>query len=98
VTRRRGDGSPGPQGWYPEQKISLSSALQGFTTGPAHAAGMENRLGKLSPGFQADLVVLDKDLFNIDPEQIRDILPLGTMIAGEWVYLDPQIYEITSIS
>jgi len=98
VTRRRGDGSPGPQGWRPEQKISVSSALQGFTTGAAHAAGMENRLGKLSPGFLADLLVLDQDPFNIDPEQIRDILPLGTMIAGEWVYLDPQIHEITSIS
>lgn len=98
VTRRRSDGSPGPQGWYPEQKLTLESALHGFTTGAAYAAGMESRLGKLAPGYLADLLVLDQDLFNIDPELIRDVRPLGTMIAGEWVYQDPRFEEITSIS
>ena len=98
VTRRRADGSPGPQGWYPEQRISLLRALQGFTSGAAYAAGMENRLGKLVPGFLADLLVLDQDIFKIDPEKIRDIRPLGTMIAGDWVYLTPQLEQITSTS
>lgn len=98
VTRRRADGSPGPQGWYPEQRISLLRALQGFTSGAAYAAGMENRLGKLIPGFLADLLVLDQDIFKIDPEKIRDIRPLGTMIAGDWVYLTPQLEQITSTS
>jgi len=96
VTRRRADGSPGSQGWYPEQRISLREALQGFTTGAAYAAGMEDRLGKLAPGFLADLLVLDQDIFKIDPGLIRDIHPLGTMIAGEWVYTSPQLEEITS--
>jgi predicted amidohydrolase YtcJ len=50
---------------------------------------MENRQGQLAPGFFADLVVLDEDLFQIDPDEIRHITPLGTMIGGEWVYLDP---------
>ena len=59
---------------------------------------MENRLGKLAPGFLADLLVLDQDIFNIDPERIRDILPLGTMISGDWVYLTPQLEQITSTS
>lgn len=89
VTRKRSDGSPRPDGWNPEQKISLKTALGGFTTGAAYAAGMENRQGQLAPGFFADLVVLDEDLFHIDPDQIREITPIGTMIGGEWVHRDP---------
>lgn len=91
VTRKRSDGSPGPDGWYPEQKISLRTALEGFTTGAAFAAGMEKKQGRLAPGFFADLVVLDEDLFQIEPDEIREITPLGTMIAGEWVYLDSSL-------
>ena len=94
VSRQRADGSPGPNGWYPEQKLSLTEALQGFTTGAAYAAGMENRLGQLAPGFLADLLVLDQDIFIADPEEIRKMRPLGTMIAGEWVHLDPDFEEL----
>jgi predicted amidohydrolase YtcJ len=96
VSRQRVDGSPGPQGWYPEQKLSLTAALQGFTSGAAYAADMENRLGKLAPGFLADLLVLDQDIFHASLDEIRDIRPLGTMIAGEWVHLDPALDELIS--
>ena len=96
VTRRRVDGSPGPAGWYPEQKISLINAIQGFTSGAAYAAGMENRLGKLVPGYHADLLVLDQDLINIDLGSLRELQPVATMVAGEWVYRKPQFEEITS--
>jgi len=44
VTRRRLEGTPGPDGWYPQQRLSVDQALRGFTTGPAYAAGMEDRL------------------------------------------------------
>jgi predicted amidohydrolase YtcJ len=96
VTRRRADGSPGPEGWYPQQKISLTTALQGFTSGAAYAAGMEDRLGILAPGYHADLLVLDDDPFNVDAENLRDMLPLATMVAGEWVYQAPQFDWFTS--
>jgi predicted amidohydrolase YtcJ len=96
VTRRRKDGSPGPQGWYPAQKLSLSAALEGFTSGAAYAAGMDGQLGKLAPGYFADLLVLNEDIFTCDPDNIWEIRPHGTMIAGEWVYLDPQLSEIIS--
>jgi len=86
VTRRRADGSPGPEGWYPAQRLTISEALGGFTTGAAYAAGMENRLGKLAPGYLADLLVLDADPFECGPDEIKDILPIGTMVGGEWVY------------
>ena len=59
VTRRRADGSPGEQGWHPEQRLTLTEALHGFTSGAAYAAGMEDRLGRLAPGCLADLIVLD---------------------------------------
>ena len=86
VTRRRADGRPGADGWYPEQRLSRLEALQGFTSGPAYAAGMEGRLGKLAPGFLADLLVLDTDIFTCDPDQIKDTRPSATMIGGAWVW------------
>lgn len=84
ITRRRADGSPGPEGWYPDQRLTRLEALQGYTTGAAYAGGMENRLGQLSPGFLADLLVLEVDPFTCPPEDIRDIRPLGVIVGGEW--------------
>jgi hypothetical protein len=86
VSRRRPDGSPGLDGWYPAQRLTLTEALHGFTVGAAYAAWMEDRLGKLAPGYLADLLVLDTDIFNCDLDQLREIRPAATMIAGEWVY------------
>jgi len=85
VTRRQKDGLPNPEGWYPEQRLNIQEALRGFTSGPAFAAGMEKRLGKLLPGFLADLIVLDNDPFNCDPDVLRGIQPSATMVGGEWV-------------
>lgn len=84
VTRRRLDGTPGENGWYPELRLTLDEALHGYTTGPAYAAGMEDRLGKLAPGFLADLVVLDADLYAIPPAEIHHTSILATMVAGVW--------------
>lgn len=86
VTRQRQDGTPEPQGWYPEQRLSLFEALRAFTSGAAYAAGMEDRLGMLRPGFYADLIVLDQDPFEIPAEQLAGLAPTATMIHGEWVY------------
>jgi len=86
VTRRRADGSPGADGWYPEQRLTLLEALHGFTSGAAYAACMEDRLGKLSPGFLADLIVLDRDPFNLPPHELQSLRPVRTMVNGEWVF------------
>jgi predicted amidohydrolase YtcJ len=86
LTRRRADGAPSPQGWHPEQRLSVEEALHGFTSGAAYAAGMENQLGKLAQGYLADLLVLDDDPYACDPDAIREIKPLATMVGGEWVY------------
>ena len=86
VTRRRADGSPSADGWYPEQKLSLSQAWEGYTVGPAYAAGMENRLGRLAPGHLADLIVLEQDPFDCDPDELPGMRSSATMVAGEWVH------------
>jgi predicted amidohydrolase YtcJ len=86
VTRQRQDGSPRPEGWYPNQKIGLYQALLGYTKGPAVAADREKELGCLSPGYLADLCVLPEDPFACHPSEIKDLLPLATMIGGRWVY------------
>lgn len=86
VTRRRTDGAPGPDGWHPEQRLTVRQAIEAYTRGPALAAGMEDRLGRLTAGYLADLIVLDVDPFTCDPSALRQIQPLATMVAGEWVW------------
>ena len=86
VTRQRADGSPGADGWYPEQRLAITEALQAYTTGAAYAANREYEQGRLAPGFLADLVVLDNDPFNCPLEKLRTIQPLATMVGGEWVW------------
>ncbi|MEQ8677555.1 MAG: amidohydrolase [Aggregatilineales bacterium] len=84
VTRRRPDGTPAKEGWYPDARLSVEEAVRGFTTGAAYAAGMEDRLGQLAPGFLADLVLLDRDLFSISTDEILDVEVIGTMVDGKW--------------
>jgi hypothetical protein len=86
VARRRADGSPGPEGWYPEQRLTVDEAVRGFTLGAAYAGYMERRVGSLAPGKLADLIVIDRDIFTCDPMNIKDTAVLGTMIGGEWKF------------
>jgi predicted amidohydrolase YtcJ len=84
ATRQRLDGSPRPEGWYPAARLTVDEALRGFTLGPAYAAGMEQRLGKLAPGCLADLVVLDRDPYTISPTELLGVKVMATMVGGEW--------------
>lgn len=86
VTRRRADGSPGAEGWLPEQRLSLDEALAGFTSGPAFVAGWEGKLGCLAPGYLADLIVLEEDPFKLDPNDLQHLQPAATMLGGTWVW------------
>jgi hypothetical protein len=85
VTRQRADGSPAPEGWYSDQKLSLTEALSAYTYGAAYAANAENRLGKLAVNYLADLIVLEEDVFKIHPKDLLTIDADSTMINGEWV-------------
>jgi predicted amidohydrolase YtcJ len=86
VARRRADGSPSADGWYPEQKLTMTEAWAGFSLGPAYAANMETRLGRLAPSYLADLIVLEKDPFTCAPEDLLTMQSSATMVGGEWVY------------
>jgi predicted amidohydrolase YtcJ len=86
VTRRRADGSPGPDGWYPEQRLTVDETVYAFTAGAAYASGEEAIKGTLSPGKLADLVVLSQDIFAIDPMVILDTKVMATMFDGRLVY------------
>jgi predicted amidohydrolase YtcJ len=85
VTRQTLGGEPA-SGWFPEERISLESALKAYTTGNAWAAGEENIKGKIAPGFLADLVVLDRDPFSVQPAQLKDVKVLLTITGGRVVY------------
>jgi predicted amidohydrolase YtcJ len=76
-----------PEGWFPEQKISVKEALEAYTKGSAYAAFRENDLGTLETGKLADLVVLSRDI--LDPaerERISETDVLMTMVAGRVVW------------
>lgn len=85
VTRSTVDGNP-EGGWYPNQRLTLAEALLGFTVGAARAAACENRLGRLIPGYLADMVMLPKDIFTIPEQELYSIQPLAAMVNGEWVW------------
>jgi predicted amidohydrolase YtcJ len=75
--------------WHPEQRVSLEEALEATCVTPAWLAGDERRRGKLIPGFDADLVVLDRDPFALAPEELPSVQVVATMVAGRWVHNPP---------
>ncbi len=83
VTRQRAAGSPAG-GWNPAARLTVEEALHGYTLGPAYAAGMEDRLGRLAPGYLADLVVIDRDLYAMPPAEILETKVVSTMVGGRW--------------
>jgi predicted amidohydrolase YtcJ len=85
VTRQRRGNLP-PAGWYPEQRIDITSALRGFTMGAAAAAGAAHELGTLMPGMLADLAILSADPFKISATDLHAITSELTMIEGQVVW------------
>src|SRR5689334_5624147 len=85
VTRRTIDGK-NPNGWVPEQKISLEETLRAYTVGSAYAEFEENVKGSVSAGKLADLVLLSRDIFTIDPNEIENVKVVFTMVDGRVVY------------
>jgi len=85
VTRRTLD-DKNPNGWIPEQKITVEQALNAYTKDAAYAAFDEDIKGTLEVGKLADFVVLSEDLFKVEPAQIRDIQVLKTYVGGKRVY------------
>jgi predicted amidohydrolase YtcJ len=85
VTRATLDGKH-PDGWYPEQRLSVEEALSAYTQGSAYAAFQENEKGSIAPGKLGDVVLLSDDLFTIPPTKIKDARVVMTIVGGKIVY------------
>ncbi|MCK9407851.1 MAG: amidohydrolase, partial [Bacteroidetes bacterium] len=85
VTRRTIDGA-NPNGWYPEQKISVKEAIQCYTINNAFAAFEENEKGSITPGKLADFTILSEDILVIDPINIEHVRVEMTILGGEIVF------------
>ena len=77
------------ESWHPEQRLSLAEALHATTVAPVWLARDENRRGKLLPGFLADLVVLDRDPFALEVEELPEARVVATMLGGRWTHNPP---------
>ena len=89
VTRETLDGTP-EGGWFPEERIDVETALRAYTVNNAYAAGEEEYKGKLAEGFLADIAVLDRDPFAVDPSELKDIRVMMTFVDGVVVFERPR--------
>jgi predicted amidohydrolase YtcJ len=85
VTRATLDGKY-PDGWFPEQKLSIQEAIAAYTMGSAYAEFQEHEKGSIEPGKLADMVLLSQDVLKIAPAAIRDTHVLKTFLGGVEIY------------
>jgi len=85
VTRRTLD-DRNPDGWVPQEKITVEQALRAYTYEGAYASFEEDRKGMLKPGMLADMVLIDRDLTDIRPGTIREAQVLKTIVGGRVVF------------
>ena len=77
----------GRQSFYPDSALTIAQALYAYTQGAAHAEFSETWKGKLSPGYAADFVILDRDITTIPPADILKTKVIGTFVGGRQVYV-----------
>jgi len=85
VTRRTTD-DKNPNGWLPDEKISVDAAVRCYTLGSAYAEYQENEKGTLEVGKLGDMVILSEDIFTIDPTTIANVTVLKTIVGGRVVF------------
>ena len=85
VTRRTLDDKH-PEGWFPEQKITVEEALRAYTRGSAYSEFADTTKGTIETGKLADLVLIDRDITRIPPPEIREARVLATIVDGKVVY------------
>ena len=89
VTRRTLD-DKNPDGWFPEQKITVEEALRAYTVNAAYAQFAEREKGSLEVGKLADFALIDRDLTKIAPTEIRSARVVLTVVGGKVVHRIPQ--------
>lgn len=85
VTRKTLSGQP-EGGWFPEQRLTIEEAIQAYTLNTAYASYEEDIKGSITSGKLADFVVLSDNLLTMDPDAIKDVTVLVTVVGGEIVY------------
>jgi predicted amidohydrolase YtcJ len=86
VTRRRADGFPDPDGWHPEQRLTMPEAVHAFTLAAAQTSGQAAHQGSISPGKLADLTIFSRDIFTIPPDELLDVEIEGTVVNGRFTH------------
>jgi predicted amidohydrolase YtcJ len=85
VTRATLDGK-NPNGWFPEQKLTVAEAVEAYTMGSAYAEFQDKDKGSITPGKLADMVLLSDDIFAIPPAKIRDVKVTRTWLGGKLIW------------
>jgi hypothetical protein len=85
ATRATLDGKH-PEGWFPEQKITIQQAIAAYTLGSAYAEFQEHDKGSIEPGKLADMVLLSDDVLAIPPAAIQKVRVLRTWVGGDEVF------------
>lgn len=85
VTRQTISGEP-EGGWFPEERIDVETSLKAYTVNNAWVAGEEDRKGKIREGFLADLAVLERNPFEVEPLELKDIRVDYTVVGGRVVF------------
>lgn len=85
ATRKDRAGEPG-DGWFPDQKLSMEKAIELYTLGSAYAEFMEDRKGKIKPGYLGDVVIFNQDLMTLPHDQIMSAKVDYTIVGGRIVY------------
>jgi len=88
LTRQTSEGNPAG-GFIPQQRLGLEDTIRGYTLGAAFAGRREKTEGSLEPGKLADFILLDRDLFKIEPSEIGKTEVLITVVGGKVVYQSP---------
>lgn len=86
VTRRTLD-NKNPNGWVPKEKITVKEAVKCYTANGAFAGFQEDKLGKLKTNMLADFIVLDKNIFEINPVEIRNVKVIRTVVGGKEMFV-----------
>ena len=85
---RTGYGERGGR-FYPEECLTVAEAVYGFTAGPAYASGRETFAGRILPGFQADLAILDDDIYSMPKSKLYTARVAATIFSGHIAYRTP---------
>jgi predicted amidohydrolase YtcJ len=85
VTRQTSDGKPA-NGFVPSQRLTVAQAVEGYTIDASYAGHLEKTEGSLETGKVADVIMIDRNIFEVDPHTIDQTKVVLTIVGGKIVY------------